>query len=249
MRTLIVIPARLSSQRLSEKLLLKIHNLEIICWVAKAVQQTGMDYVIAVDDLKLSHVLGKIKANFIMTKKTHRSGTERLTEVRQLIPNYEYYCMVQGDEPLIGSRDILDFIDLSTAKNHHYVQAVTKFQDGESPIDSSNVKVVLSKTGKILYASRSIIPFNMSGALVDNKMRQISGLYLFKAGFLEQYKSLGEADLETIERIEQLRCLYNEVEIDTVEVNHPMMSIDTLDDYERIASNSIVVDDCLKIKT
>ena len=34
-----------------------------------------------------------------------------------------------------------------------------------------------------------------------------------------------------------------------VEVNHPMMSIDTLDDYERIASNSIVVDDCLKIKT
>ena len=50
MKTLVVIPARFASQRLAEKLLLKLHNKEIMLWVAQTVKKTGYDYIVATDD-------------------------------------------------------------------------------------------------------------------------------------------------------------------------------------------------------
>ena len=63
--------------------------------------------------------------------------------------------MVQGDEPFLKSNDIKNFIEKALKKRSPYVQAVSKFIDGEEPGDISNVKAVLSKKNKIIYTSRS----------------------------------------------------------------------------------------------
>ena len=248
MKTLVVIPARLASQRLAEKLLLKLHNKEIILWVAQTVKKTGYDYIVATDDDRLGDILKKANVPFLMTSDTHASGTSRLTEVSELMPEFEHYCMVQGDEPFLKSNDIKNFIEKALKKRSPYVQAVSKFIDGEKPGDISNVKTVLSKKNKIIYASRSIIPFYTS---VDNnleKFLQISGLYLFSKKFLYNYKTLPPCDLELIEKIEQLRCLYNEINIDTVLVSHGMHSIDTYEDYLRLKNGSYVKNGELLLK-
>ena len=242
MRTLIVIPARLASQRLAEKLLLKLHGKEIILWVAQSVKKTGFEYIIAIDDEALKILLQNAGEPFIMTSTEHVSGTSRLTEVRDLMPNYDYYCLVQGDEPFIKCEDIREFISQAIEKRTGYVQAVTRFKDGELPSDTSNVKAVISKTQKLIYASRSLIPHNLNEMTFIEDYLQIAGLYFFSNLFLENYKLLPTCELETAERVEQVRCLYNDIDIDTVLVKHGMHSIDTSDDYEYFKQNSFVND-------
>ena len=70
MKTLVVIPARFASQRLAEKLLLKLHNKEIILWVAQTVKKTGYDYIVATDDDRLGDILKKANVPFLMTSDT-----------------------------------------------------------------------------------------------------------------------------------------------------------------------------------
>lgn len=240
MKTLIIIPARLASVRLHKKLLLQFHGLEIILWVARAVMKTGYDFIVAVDDVEIGSVLQKEDVPFVMTSQMHLSGTSRSTEVRDLMPGFQYYCVVQGDEPFLSSSDIQTFINKAIAKKVAYVQAITKFSDCELPTDISNVKVVLTKSGKLLYASRSLIPYSGDGGNNLNEYLQISGLYLFSNGFLQEYKSLPVSPLEKIEKVEQLRCLYSGIDIDTVIVDHGMQSIDTHDDYIRLQKMSYV---------
>lgn len=240
MKVLLVIPARLKSSRLEEKLLLKIQDKEIILWTALRVQQTGFDFIVAIDDECFIGLLDKYEYPWVMTSKNHRSGTERLVEVAEKVPSYERYCIVQGDEPLIHPREIKHFVRHGMLVDCDYVQAITKFSYGENPADSSNVKAVISKSGKLIFATRSLVPFEFDqkkSMFSQNQIFQISGLYLFTKSFLQSYKSLEISKFAEIERVEQLTSIYNEVIIQTIQISDPMFSVDTPEDYERILLN------------
>ena len=244
MTCLIVIPARLKSSRLKEKLLKKIHNKEIILWTASKVKRVGYDYVVAVDDAKMADVLERHQVPWIMTSDWHTNGTSRLSEVTKLMPDYKYYCSVQGDEPLVEVDEIRKFLDEGLSLEKPYIQAITRFSGGEDPNDLSNVKAVISKSGKLLYASRVIIPFEPTayGHPFDidkpesEVLWQVIGLYLFEKEFLENYVKLNETPYESFEKIEQLRCIENDISIQTLPICAPMLSIDTSEDFVRLSS-------------
>ena len=101
MKCLIVIPARLKSSRLHEKLLKKIEGQEIVAWTAERVKLTNLDFVVAIDDNKFIDVLEKFKLPWVLTSTAHNSGTSRTGEVSELYPDYDFFCVVQGDEPLV----------------------------------------------------------------------------------------------------------------------------------------------------
>ena len=240
MKPLVVIPARLESNRLKQKLLLKIHDKEILLWTAKRVEQAGYDFIVAIDDEIFIDILEQAGCRWVMTSKKHQSGTERLAEVSKIIPHYERYCIVQGDEPLINPVDIKYFIEQGLLSDASYVQAITKFSSEEDPADPSNVKAVISKSGKLLFATRTQIPYcfhSESGSRTDDQLFQISGLYLFKKTILSEFENFEKSHLASTENVEQLVSLYNEIDIQTVEISDPMMSVDTIEDYKRIAAN------------
>jgi 3-deoxy-manno-octulosonate cytidylyltransferase (CMP-KDO synthetase) len=240
MKCLIIIPARLKSSRLHEKLLKKINGKEIIAWTAERVKLTNLEFVVAIDDSKFINVLEKFEFPWVMTSIAHHSGTSRAGEVSELYPDYDYFCIVQGDEPLVDPKTISEFIHTGMKLEEDYVQAITRFGTGEDPEDLTNVKAVISITGKMIYASRSMIPLNYNSSdatLKTSDLFQISGLYLFKKPFFKKFKELPLGYLEKSEKIEQLSCIFNELPIQTLEIFEPMMSIDSKEDFDRITEN------------
>ena len=51
-----------------------------------------------------------------------------------------------------------------------------------------------------------------------------------------EYKNLPASKLEDVEKIEQLRCLEQDIPIDTYKINGEMLSVDTEEDFKKIES-------------
>ena len=231
--TLIVIPARLKSGRFSEKLIRKIHGREIIVWVAQRISTLGVKYVIAIDDMKIGGILENYQLPFILTDKEHVSGTSRLSQVAELMPDFNFYCSVQGDEPLIDPLEVAKFIEQGEKIAADYLNAVSRFSKFEDPKDAANVKAVVSSTNRLIYASRSLVPYPK--ITKKSEYLQICGLYLFSKEFILNYKYLPQSKLESLEKIEQLRCLELDITIQTLEIDGEMLSVDTHEDFKKIS--------------
>ena len=71
--------------------------------------------IIATDDKRiLKHCLLN-KMNCVMTKKSHETGSDRVSEVCKKY-NYQWVLNLQGDEPLINIKDVKNLI-LSSLTN------------------------------------------------------------------------------------------------------------------------------------
>jgi 3-deoxy-manno-octulosonate cytidylyltransferase (CMP-KDO synthetase) len=230
--TLIVIPSRLSSTRLPEKPLAKIHGYPMIYWVAQRIKNANIcNYVVATDSSKIEAVCQKYDINVIMTSTHCKNGSERVAEVSKKL-NYEYYCNVQGDEPLIDTNGVRDFIQQAKKYENTFVQAVTLAKKSEN--DLTEVKVAIDGSNRIRYLSRLAIPFDR-GSVIEKKQKCL-GLYLYDNSFISSYINLAEGCLEKIECVEQLRCIENNLDIRAIMVNFDSVSVDTVDDLNYVKS-------------
>ena len=109
MKTLIIIPSRLSASRLPGKPLLKINGLSIISHVFnKAVETNIGDVYVAAEDQKIVDDVHLNGGKAILTKNNHKTGTDRIYEALKKIgkSNVELIMNIQGDEPLINIEDV-----------------------------------------------------------------------------------------------------------------------------------------------
>ena len=109
MKTIIIIPSRLSASRLPGKPLLKINGLSIISHVLKKAQQANIgDVVVATEDNEILEEVKKNGGQAILTAHWHKTGTDRIYEALQKIKNsnIDLIMNLQGDEPLINIDDI-----------------------------------------------------------------------------------------------------------------------------------------------
>jgi len=230
--TLIVIPSRLRSTRLPNKPLAEIHGYPMIYWVAQRIKNANIcDYVVATDSSQIEAVCQKYDINVIMTSVHCKNGSERVAEVSKKL-NYDYYCNVQGDEPLIDTNGVRDFIRQPKKYENTFIQAVTLAKKSEN--DITEVKVAIDGTNRIRYLSRLAIPFDRDSVVAQKQ--KCLGLYLYDNSFISLYISLAEGYLEKIECIEQLRCIENNLSIRAVMVNFDSVSVDTLDDLNYVKS-------------
>ena len=230
--TLIVIPSRLSSTRLPNKPLAEIHGYPMIYWVAKRIKNANIcDYVVATDSTQIKVVCQKYDINVIMTSSHCKNGSERVAEVSKKL-SYDYYCNVQGDEPLIDTDGVRDFIKQAKKYENTFVQAVTVTTKSEN--DHTEVKVAIDGANRIRYLSRLGIPFNRDSVVAQKQ--KCLGLYLYDKSFISFYMNLAEGYLEKIECVEQLRCIENDLSIRAVLVNFDSVSVDTAADLNYIKS-------------
>ena len=107
--------------------------------------------------------------------------------------------------------------------------------------DPSCVKVVLNAGHQAMYFSRAAIPFprNWSDELFSAEppnFFQHIGLYAYRRDFLLQIPAMDQPALESIESLEQLRVLHSGISIDVGIIDHPIVGIDTADDYAAFVS-------------
>ena len=78
----IIIPSRLSAQRLPNKPLKLINNKEMILHVYDAAVSSNVgDVYIATPDQEIANLINSAKGNVIKTSKKHETGTDRVFEV------------------------------------------------------------------------------------------------------------------------------------------------------------------------
>ena len=109
MKTIIIIPSRLSAVRLPGKPLLKINGLSIISHVfKKAVDANIGEVYVATEDQEIIDDVKKNGGQAILTSNKHKTGTDRIFEALNLLEggDFELVMNLQGDEPLMNIQDI-----------------------------------------------------------------------------------------------------------------------------------------------
>jgi 3-deoxy-manno-octulosonate cytidylyltransferase (CMP-KDO synthetase) len=213
----IVIPARYASTRLPAKPLADIAGKPMIQHVWERACESSADRVIvATDHLEVFEVCQGFGADVCMTREDHESGTDRLAEVvaQAGLADDAIVVNVQGDEPLIPA-NVIEQVASNLASNPDAGIATLceRIEDNATLTDSNAVKVVFNSMGYALYFSRSLIPFprDKDAATIDlaaDSWYRHLGIYAYRAGTLKAFTQWPMADLERLEKLEQLRALY-----------------------------------------
>lgn len=192
--------------------------------------------IVAADDDEIAKEVRSFGGEVIMTRPDHICGTDRVAEVAQSL-DAEIIINVQGDEPEI-SFEAIDLAISMLEENPHAPMATlaTPIRSSELLEDPSCVKVVVSNHGQAMYFSRSVIPhpreWNESLLAADPpNFFQHVGLYGYRREFLLEIPGLPVSQLEKIESLEQLRVLFNGNTILVGMIDHPIVGIDTPEDY------------------
>ena len=111
MKTLIIIPSRLSATRLPGKPLLKINDISIISHVYKRAKEANIgEVIVAAEDQEIVNDVKNNGGNAILTSDKHKTGTDRIYEAYQKLnlDNIDFIMNLQGDEPAINIEDIVN---------------------------------------------------------------------------------------------------------------------------------------------
>ncbi|HSY63589.1 MAG TPA: 3-deoxy-manno-octulosonate cytidylyltransferase [Terriglobales bacterium] len=232
MKAIAVIPARLASTRLPQKMLRQIDGKTLIARVYEGVRSSPLldDVIVATDSDEIMQLCRQHDWNARMTSATHRSGTERVREISDSV-EADIYVNVQGDEPLTRAEHVAALIDLM--KDPQVLVGTLKTPASPEDINNPNaVKVVTDSAGRALYFSRGTIPFDRDGTRPDYFKHL--GFYAYRKPALDRFCALPESSLEISERLEQLRFLENGISIQVGETPYDTVGVDTEEDLRRV---------------
>ena len=248
-RVTAIIPARIGSSRLPGKPLADICGRPMIIRVVERVAQMKCiaSAAVATDSRKILDCVEARGFKAVMTSPDHPSGTDRLAEAARIlgVGADDIVINVQGDQPLVDEDTVEAVIDaLITADSAVMSTAACPVGRAEAA-DPNRVKVVLDVSGRALYFSRSLIPFDRDRALEkkDRPYLRHLGLYAYRMDFLQKFVSLPQGRLEAIEKLEQLRALENGFDIVVKIVERAPVDVDTGEDLERVRKTFSALDD------
>ena len=220
----VIIPARLDSSRLARKVLADIGGKPMIQWVWEAAKAANAKAVyIATDSTEVKSQVEAFGGHALLTHSDHPSGTDRITEAANLLQldDSEIIVNLQGDEPLMPPKVIHQVAKELLSDNQVDMASLsTPINTWKDLSDPNIVKLITDRHHRAIYFSRAIIPwdrdkFNAENLekdkapnLTENKWHKHLGIYAYRAGFLRHYVSWPVAPLEQVEKLEQLRVLW-----------------------------------------
>jgi 3-deoxy-manno-octulosonate cytidylyltransferase (CMP-KDO synthetase) len=230
-----VIPARLSSTRLSRKVLREIHGRPMVEWVWRAATASGLmdPVVVATDAEEVAEACRRRGIPVVMTSAECASGSDRVREVARQI-EAEIYVNIQGDEPTLTAAHFPPLLGLF-ARPEVEVATLAVRCPPEEIANPNAVKVVTALDGRALYFSRATIPFDRDGT-GGASYRKHLGIYAYRKAALERFAALKPSPLELSERLEQLRLLENGIDLYVAEAPSDTIGVDTEEDLQRAAA-------------
>lgn len=236
----VIIPARYASTRLPGKLILPeakvITGRYIIEHVYQNVKQSQRisRVIVATDSQLIYDIVKGFGGDVEMTSLSHISGTDRIAEVASRL-GANVIVNVQGDEPEVDAAMVDQVFDTLVKDDKAVMATLANTITNASELSNPNVvKVVLDRYGYALYFSRSQIPYVRDSKDPMNERSAIFlrhlGIYAYRRDFLLEYTKLPASPLEDLEKLEQLRALFNGYKIKVAITNYTSHGIDTRDD-------------------
>lgn len=231
----VVIPSRYASERLPGKPLRDINGKPMIQHVhERGVESSARQVVVATDDQRIAAACEEFGATVCMTGDQHRSGSERIAEVCDLMDWKDDMIVVnlQGDEPTMPA-ELIDqcaaLLDDADADIGTLASPIASEEDFANP---NVVKTVLDGKGNALYFSRSPIPYEDFSLSLHHH-----GIYAYRAGVLRRLVAAPASELELTERLEQLRALSLGMKIRVaIPSTRPGVGVDTEEDLQAVAT-------------
>ena len=243
----VVIPARLASTRLPRKLLLNETGKPLVQHTYEAAMRAARPsgLCVAADHEDIATAIRSFGGEVRMTSPACASGTDRVAEIAQALPDIDILVNVQGDEPELAGESIDRVIELLEENPEVAMSTLaTPIRSRAMLEDPACVKVVFDGRGRALYFSRSPIPHarawsdELLGADPPHFYLHV-GLYAYRRDFLLRLARLERTPLEKLESLEQLRVLESGFQIAVGVVDEPTIGIDTPEDYRAFVSRTL----------
>jgi len=238
MKTLIIIPSRLSATRLPGKPLLKINGLSIISHVFKrAIEANIGEVVVATEDQEIVDDVVGNGGRAILTSKRHKTGTDRIYEaLKKLeIKDLDLIMNLQGDEPEINTGDVINLNKKMISNQSNLGTLAAKIKE-DKDLKNENIVKVVTKKNIIDDQFSEAKTFLRNSSKVDNIYHHI-GIYCYSIETLEKFVHLSQSKNEIENRLEQLRALDNNIMINVALAKSSPTGVDTKEDYLALKKN------------
>jgi len=233
MKTLIIIPSRLSATRLPGKPLFKINGTSMISHVFKKAEQANIgEVIVATEDQEIVDDVKKNGGQVILTKKQHKTGTDRIYEALENLDttNIDLVMNLQGDEPLMNIEDIRD-LNNQMIKNQSQLGTLASEIRDEATYKNENIVKAMTKEKLDGFNFPEVISF-MRKVSKDNKnVYHHLGIYCYQKDTLKNFVSFNQSENELNNKLEQLRALDNNININVSLAKSSPIGVDTKEDF------------------
>ncbi len=232
MKTLIIIPSRMSASRLPGKPLLKINGLSIISHVFKRAEKANIgEVIVAAENQEIIDDVKSNGGNAILTSKNNKTGTDRIFEAFNLIKrsDIDYIMNVQGDEPDIDINDIRN-LDIKTKSNNSRIGTLAAKLLGQDMLNNENIVKVQTQE----QLDKNSFPFAKKFMRKTNDSEKVYhhiGIYCYDVDTLKKFVSFDQSKNELNNKLEQLRALDNDIKINVALATKSPIGVDTKQDY------------------
>lgn len=232
MKTLTIIPSRLSATRLPGKPLLKINDISIISHVFMRAQEANIgDVVVAAEDQEIVDDVVNNGGRAILTGKNHKTGTDRIYEALNKlgVKDVDFVMNLQGDEPAININDIINLNKKMISNQSQMGTLAAKIKDLKD-LENENIVKVITKENLNKDKFSKAKDFLRRSSEVENIYHHI-GIYCYSTDTLKKFVELDQSKNEIDNRLEQLRALDNDIEINIALASSSPIGVDTKEDY------------------
>jgi 3-deoxy-manno-octulosonate cytidylyltransferase (CMP-KDO synthetase) len=237
MPVLTVIPARLASTRLPNKILADIAGAPMIVQVWRRAMEADIGPVlVAAAEPETIAAVEAAGGEAVLTDPDLPSGSDRIyAAVQQRDPDgvYDIIVNVQGDLPTLDPALIRaalaplaadPAVDIATL-----VAEITRIEERDNP----NVVKAIAPLSPSCRIARALAFTRATAPSGDGPLYHHIGLYAYRRAALAQFVALPPGVLEQREKLEQLRALENGMRIDVALVDTVPLGVDTAEDLER----------------
>lgn len=243
MKSVVIIPARMSSKRFPGKPLCDILGIKMIKRAWNIASSSIADYcVVATDSTKIQSFCFEQKINVIMTGPCS-SGTDRVCEAwMKLDDTYEVIVNLQCDailtppfviSSIIKAMQLSNKIDISTPMVKLQGLELNQYKTNKDLGSTTGTSVVFNSNKYALYFSKTFLPHIRFHEKIQYAYKHI-GVYAYRSKALLKFSSLPISELEKIEGLEQLRALENGINIKMVEVDYKKRSSWSVDELSDV---------------
>ncbi len=222
----------MSATRLPGKPLLKINGLSIISHVSKKAEEANIgEVIVAAEDQEIIDDVKGNGFNAILTSNKHKTGTDRIHEAlkKSNIRDVDFIMNLQGDEPAIDIQDIVRLNDKMIQNTSNIGTLAATIQDKKNLKNENIVKVITEDNLEDENFPRGI-SFSRKFNQIENIYHHI-GVYCYSKDSLEKFVQLSQSKNEIENRLEQLRALDNNIDINVSLAKSSPIGVDTEEDY------------------
>ena len=222
----------MSATRLPGKPLLKINGLSIISHVSKKAEEANIgEVIVATEDQEIINDVKRNGFNAILTSNHHKTGTDRIYEAlkKTNIRDVDFILNLQGDEPAIDIDDIKS-LNEKMIKNYSNLGTLAAIMNENNNLKNENIVKVVTEKSLENHHFPKAVSFSRISNHISNIYHHI-GIYCYSKECLEKFVHLDQSKNEIENRLEQLRALDNNIEINVSLAKSSPIGVDTEEDF------------------